>query len=170
MLPADFRVARVDRSADEVLGNLFEHYSYDMAEWFDIEINSDGRYSYPIERIWSEGTEVFLAYSAELPIGFALVGSARKWIGEGDVRDLHEFFVIRRHRRHGVGQALANHVWGQYPGAWLVRVYHRNLPALPFWRRAIASFTANRFQEEVRTVEDRQWSYFRFASGNHPVA
>ena len=37
VLPDNFRIARVDRTADDVLGNLFEHYLHDMAQWFEFD-------------------------------------------------------------------------------------------------------------------------------------
>lgn len=162
MLPANFRVNRIDRSSDAVLANLFEHYIHDMAEWFAVDTKPDGRYAYPTETIWERGLDVFLAYAGEIPIGFGIVGSAQAWSGEVKRRDLHEFFVIRRYRRHGVGQALANHIWDKYPGPWLVRVLQGNLPALPFWRGIVAEYTGTKYREEVRAVDGRPWSYFSF--------
>lgn len=166
MLPANFKVSRVDRSSDAVLANLFQHYLYDMAEWFALDTQTDGRYAYSTDTIWDRGLDVFFAYAGDLPIGFGIVGSAQSWIGEADRRDLHEFFVVRRYRRNGVGQALANDVWDRYPGPWLVRVFQGNLPALPFWRRVVAAYSGTRHREEVRTIDGRSWSYFRFDSGD----
>lgn len=165
MLPANFRVTAVDRSCQGGLDNLFQLYLHDMAEWFEVDTGSDGRYAYPTDTIWERGLGVFFAYAGAIPIGFAVVGSAERWVGDADVRDLHEFFVVRRYRRHGVGQALAHHVWRQYPGAWLVRVYQRNSPALSFWRHAVASHCGSNYREETRTVDSRRWSYFTFESG-----
>jgi len=165
MLPTNFKVNRVDRSSDEVLANLFEHYMHDMAEWFDFDTKTDGRYAYPTDTIWDRGLDVFFAYAGAIPIGFALVGSAAAWIGDAAARDLHEFFVIRRYRRNGVGRALADHVWHRYPGPWLVRVYQGNSPAVPFWRSAVAAYTGARYREEARTIDGRRWSYFSFDLG-----
>jgi predicted acetyltransferase len=48
-----------------------------------------------------------------------------------------EFFIARKHRRGGVGTAVARQVLSLYPGCWEVAVARRNLGALPFWRLAI---------------------------------
>ena len=50
------------------------------------------------------GVHVYLAYHKQIPIGFGLVGSAEAFISDADVKDLDEFFVVRRYRRSGVGQ------------------------------------------------------------------
>jgi len=143
-LPAGYRIEEVDDSADAVLRNLFEHYLHDMAEWFLFDSREDGAYHFATEEVW--GTyRVYLLYAARIPVGFALVGSADEYLARGGVHDMDEFFVVRRHRRHG-----------------LVRVYEANLPAVPFWRAAISSYTRDAFVEQARSVRDRPWSYFEF--------
>ena len=155
-------IRRVDRSQDPVLRNLFEHYLHDMAEWFQFDYGPEGSYSYATEAYWDHGVEAYFAYAGEIPIGFGLVGSAAAFTGDADAKDLDEFFVARRYRRNGLGRELAHHLWNAYPGRWLVRVFQGNLPALPFWRGAIAGYTNGEYREEVRTVRERQWSYFTF--------
>jgi predicted acetyltransferase len=164
MLPPGFEIRRVDRSQEVVLRNLLEHYCHDMAQWFLLDANEDGNYAYPAEKVWNPEVDVYLAYVGRIPIGFALVGSAEPFVGERGVKDLDEFFVVRRQRRSGIGQAFATHVWDLYPGKWLVRVYEGNLPALPFWRRAISKYVGSEFREEHRRVSDRAWSYVTFES------
>ena len=164
--PNDFHITRVDRSADHVLRNLFEHYLHDMAQWFEFDTEIDGRYAYSTGEVWDKGYDVYFAYTAAMPIGFALVGSAETWTNNAAMRDMDEFFVMRRYRRHGVGAAFANYLWDQYPGDWLVRVLQGNLPAMPFWRGIIATRTANEFHEEARISNQRPWSYFTFISAN----
>jgi predicted acetyltransferase len=156
---------RVDRSHDPILINLFEHYLHDMAEWFQFDYGPEGRYGMDTATYWNNGVEAWFAYVGDIPIGFALVGSAGNFIGDAHARDMDEFFVVRRYRRAGVGRAFADHVWDAYPGRWLVRVFQGNLPALPFWRGAIADYSDGVFDEDVRTVRERRWSYFTFDNG-----
>lgn len=158
-----YDVRHVDRGHEPVLRNLLELYCHDMAEWFDIDADDQGRYNYSTERLWTGDERVYFAYAGEAPVGFALVGSAAPYSDVAGTRDLHEFFVVRRHRRHGLGRLLAAHVWGAHPGPWLVRVYQRNRPALPFWRAAVGAYTGGRGEESVTDVDGRAWSYFTFA-------
>ena len=162
MTAPKFRVERIDRSSDQILKNLMEHYLHDMAEWFEFDSTEDGSYSYSTDHIWDEGFDVFLVYSDVIPIGFAIVGSGERWIEDKNARDLDEFFVIRRYRRRGVGQFLAEHVWSLYPGKWVVRVFQNNLPALPFWRVVVSGYTGGAYEENIREVEGLRWSYFTF--------
>ena len=163
-LLSGYRIEQVDDSAEAVLRNLFEHYLHDMAEWFGFDTREDGAYHFQTGRVWEDGYHVHLLYSRQIPVGFALVGSADEYLEHSGVRDMDEFFVVRLHRRKGLGRAFATNLWNTYPGEWLVRVFQANLPAMPFWRAAISAYTDDSFEEDVRTVSEQAWSYFTFRS------
>lgn len=167
MLSGKFRVQKVDQSTDPILRNLFELYLHDMAEWFEFDTSSEGNFSFPTQQeVWDKGVDVHFIYSGEIPIAFGLVGLAEKYDETPARKDVDEFFVVRRYRRSGLGREFANYLWRQYPGPWLVRVYQRNLPAVPFWRSSIAAYTDGSYDEQVTEVNGRPWSYFLFDTGN----
>lgn len=160
----NLRLSSVDRSQEPVLRTLFGYYYHDMAEWFGFETNEDGTYSYPVEQAWDPGLGVHIAYLDRIPVGFALVGPADEYVERDGVMDLREFFVVRRHRRAGMGRRMATMLWGAYPGPWLVRVFAGNVPAVPFWRGVVGAYTGGAYREERHHVEDRDWLYFSFTS------
>jgi predicted acetyltransferase len=143
---------------------LFEHYLHDMSEWFEIDTKADGSYSCDAASIWKDGYEAYLAQVGDSVTGFALVGSAAEWLGDIGGHDVHEFFVLRRFRRSGIGQRMATLLWNERPGQWLVRVLEANAPAVPFWRETIASYSRGSYKEEVRIVNGRPWRFFQFIS------
>jgi predicted acetyltransferase len=55
-------------------------------------------------------------------------------------RAVAEFFVVRKHRRRGVGLTAAHALFGTAWGVWEAAVVRRNVGALAFWRRAAASY------------------------------
>ena len=164
MKPPDFHVDKVDLVFEPVLRNLMEHYLHDMAEWFQFDSRDDGSYSNSALAYWERGFEVYLAFSGSLPIGFAIIDPAEPWNGKKNGHDVDEFFVVRKYRRNGLGNALAEHIWNLYPGEWLVRVFRHNRPALPFWRMAISAYSGGDYVEETREVDGKPWSYFSFAT------
>ena len=169
MPSANLIVERVGPESAVVLRNLFEHYYHDMAEWFVFDTGPDGSYSEDTSGLWDQGYDAYLAKVDGALAGFALIGSADEWLGDIGAHDIHEFFVIRRHRRNAVGHRMAVQLWDERPGEWLVRVYEANVPAVPFWRNAIASYTRSAYQEERCIVNGRPWRYFRFAAVTRPV-
>jgi predicted acetyltransferase len=164
MSPSELSISKIGPESDVVLRNLFEHYIHDMSEWFEIDTQADGSYSYDTASVWAKGYEAYLAKIGDAIAGFALVGSADEWLGDTGAHDVHEFFVIRRYRRSGVGQSMAAYLWNEHSGKWLVRVLELNTPAVRFWRAAISRHSAGAYKEEGRIVKGRPWRFFRFVS------
>jgi len=135
-----------------------------MAEWFEIDTQPDGSYTYDTSSIWENGYDAYLAKVGDSIVGFALVGSAVEWLGDIGAHDVHEFFVMRGFRRGGVGQRMATVLWDERPGNWLVRVLEANAPAVLFWRIAISTHSHGSYEEEGRVVNGRPWRFFRFVS------
>jgi predicted acetyltransferase len=70
--------------------------------------------------------------------GFALLNQSSH-VGTGVDRNMAEFFIVRKHRRAGLGAAAVDSIFQRYPGSWETAVARRNLPALAFWRRVIGN-------------------------------
>jgi len=162
---ADFNILRVDRAHDATLAPLLKQYCCEMRAWIPPISDAEG-FTYPPEKIWNDDTDVYLAHVAEIPAGFALVGSAQCYIGDSKVRDVVEFFVAARFRRNGFGRAMAGYIWNQYPGNWLIRVYRGNTPAMRFWAGAVAHYSSGAYREDIRSISGNAWSYFTFVPSN----
>jgi len=162
MSPTNLQISNIGSESDILLRNLCELYIHDMAEFFEIDTGDDGRYSYDTSSVWKNGSQVYLVKAGCSIAGFAIVGAAAKSLSEVPVHDVHEFFIVRRYRRHGFGQNLASFLWNQHPGPWLVRVLEANAPAILFWRTAISRHSDSRYTEERRIVNGRSWVFFRF--------
>jgi predicted acetyltransferase len=164
MAPSDLVISRIGPESDFVLRNLFEYYCHDMSEWFDLDTGADGSYSHDTVSIWAKELEVYLARIGTSIAGFALIGPGADWMGDIGAQDVHEFFVMRKFRRRGVGQRMATLLWNEHPGEWLVRVFEANAPAVLFWRTAISNYSLGSYQEERRIIDGRSWKFFRFVS------
>ncbi len=160
----NFFISRIGPESDLLLRNLFEHYIHDMAEWFDIDTKIDGSYSYDTSAVWRDGCRAYLAKVDDSIAGFALAGSAARWLSDAGVSDVREFFILRRFRRNGFGRKMATLLWNERPGEWLVRVLESNVSAVRFWQTAISCYSQGLYKEECRNVDGRPWRFFRFAS------
>lgn len=162
MLPDDFKIVRADQASNKLLENLLQHYYYDMSEWFGIDTQEDGSFASDMEAYWNNNLATFIAYSGKLPVGFAMVQSAEKVTGDKGGFDVKDFFVLRKYRRTGAGRALAEHIWNAFRGDWVVRVYAKNRPAVPFWRKAVAAYCSDEYRQEERSLNGEDWVYFFF--------
>ena len=64
---------------------------------------------------------------------------------------MDQFFVLKKHRRNGIGTAIALNVIASLPGYWEVGQMTNNLPAQAFWKRVIASHTQGKYTEHTLT-------------------
>jgi predicted acetyltransferase len=151
-----------------LLENVLELYLHDLSEAFPIiELGANGRFGYDqLPLYWSEPERRFpflIRYGTRV-VGFVLVTRGSPASDDPDVFDVAEFFVIRRHRRSGVGRQAAFLVWDRLPGSWIVRVSEGNAGALPFWTRVIAEYTRGAATEFARVGSPNAWRVFSFGS------
>ena len=135
--PVALRVVEASRDDAPVLDKLLELYAYDFSEMLGLDISVGGSY-FPGGWPWVSNYErVWLLHANDRPVGFAIATLGSVIDGRADVWDMHEFFVVRRHRRTGAGLHLARTVWRRQPGTWDLRIIQSNGPALAFWRHAV---------------------------------
>lgn len=161
-------LARASKDEAPVLGRLLELYSHELSAVANLRIGDDGLYGYRyLPRYWIEPERhpYLLRIAGELA-GFALLRQGSDLTGDPDVWDMAEFFVLRRHRRHRIGERAAHTLWTRHPGRWEVRVMPGNDAALAFWQRAVDAFVGNNRVEPDRVdVAGRGWRHvFRFSA------
>ena len=82
--------------------------------------------------------------------GFALI----KQIPDDHVDfDVGEFFIVRRFRGRGVGKTVAQRLFDRFPGRWEVRQMLGHGPAQTFWRRVIADYSGDQYDESTQHIE-----------------
>jgi len=146
-----------------ILANLLELYVHDFSEFRHFQIGDDGRFTYPpLPFYWSDPDRHPLLVKMDGKLaGFVLVKRAPGASGHPLVWDMAEFFILRSHRKRGIGTQVAHEVWRKFPGPWEVRVMPANIPALHFWTAAISRFVG----QPVHPVSiEKGWSLFSFES------
>lgn len=148
------------------LANLLELYIHDFSELVPIDVGDDGRFGYRnLSLYWSDHSRLpFLAQLRGKLVGFALVTQISEPLGEDQVWDMAEFFVLRRYRHRGIGTELATEVWRRCPGRWQIRVMEENTTARGFWESAIAKFTGTSAHSSGFVVDGVLWYRFSFDS------
>lgn len=133
-----------------LLRNLTHLYAYDFGVVMEWPLDNDGtvftigNFDDYFEK--PDHTPLLLKYQGH-PAGFALV---HPWSNPDEAEwDLEEFFIVRQHRRNGLGKALAFHAFDQFRGRWIVRQLPRNEPAIAFWRAILDEYTGGDFEERT---------------------
>ena len=155
--PATQLVVRRARRADRLaVRNLLELYQHDLSEYWPYELDAHGLYGYhSLDYYWREADHAAYVFLVDNRYaGFALI-NADVCI-PGNEHWMAQFFVARRYRRRGVGQAAARSLFDQRPGLWEVGQLPNNLPARDFWLHVIGAYTGGRFTDQF--VQDGEWA------------
>jgi predicted acetyltransferase len=171
---SDLEVIEALPSQAYVIQNLMQLYVHDFSEqWSDMErgeLGDDGLFpEYPyLKSYWHDEKRVpLLVRLGGNLAGFVLIND-HSHSGLPVDRNMAEFFIVRKHRRGGVGTKVAHAIFDRYPGVWEAAVARRNLGALAFWRNAIRLHPLARDIEEA-DVETTDWNgpivRFRIAKG-----
>lgn len=153
------------RTDEPTLANLLALYLYDFSEIVEIEMNEDGSFEYDgLSEYWEDpGRRAFLIRADGELAGFVLVDTGSKIAQDPGVLDVAQFFVLRAHRRSGIGLHAAHEVFQRFAGVWEVRVLEQNRPAQPFWERVVTSFTRE-FDRFDYTLDGSKQVVYRFRS------
>jgi len=129
-----------------LLEGMLQFYFYDFSEMEPdgsdaMEFDAHGQFgAYDLPEYWREAGRVpLIIRCGGRPVGFALLNQHSHRDGGHVERNMAEFFVARKHRRHGVASEAVRQILAAYPGRWEVAVVARNTGALAFWPRAIAA-------------------------------
>lgn len=158
----DVAIEVVQGQARRPIEALWQLYVHDFSElWAGqarAELEPDGRFHLgPLLAYWADpGCIAHLIRAGGHIAGFALVDRTTH-SGRPLDRNMAEFFVVRKHRRSGVGRRAAHALFTAYPGQWEAAVARANTGALHFWRCAVGSHPGATHIEEV-DMSDRRWN------------
>lgn len=141
-----------------VLDALMELYQYDFTEFTGEDVGDHGRFGNDMVARYSGGDPARFGFLLRIDgkwAGLTLLHRGAFLIDEPECLDIVEFFVMRKYRRGGAGEALARAIFDRFPGRWEVREIANNLPAQAFWRAIIGRYTGGRFEE--RRWDDETW-------------
>jgi predicted acetyltransferase len=152
-------ITSVDETTLPVYLNLCQSYEGEFSSVTGKQPGPDGRFALDTEL--GGAVTGFLAYIGGLPAGLAAI--ARKGRASWE---MCEFYVVPSCRGRGRGRAFAEGLFVRHPGAWEVKQLPGAESATRFWRRVIAAFTADRFEQDL--YDDPYWGRVtrqRFACG-----
>ncbi len=154
------QILQAQANDQDAIRNLVSYYIYDLSAVMGWECPESGRYGGcdELPQYWGgepdhpscrwpaewRGYPFLIRVSGRLA-GFALVRER----GDEDpvLRDVGDFFILRRYRGQGVGRQAAFSLFDRFPGPWEVAQMQGNQPAILFWRKVIAAYTGGVYQE-----------------------
>jgi predicted acetyltransferase len=118
-----------------VLANLLQLYCYDFSEFDGEELTPHGTFTYRyLDHYFTDDDREACLITADGRLaGFTMTRRL-----EDGARSVAEFFVVRRHRRLGVGRTAAHQMLRRHPGRWQLSFDHANQAAARFWPGVVA--------------------------------
>lgn len=162
-MPLVFRQAKAEDFP--ALQQLLELYQYELSDIWPQEMNARAHYGYDLSR-HRQASRFFahVAMKGTQYVGLALVAPAA--VTRTDGFWMEQFFVLKRHRRSGVGLELARHAFASHPGLWEVGQMPANAAARVFWRSVIGTLTEGQYSEVEVTEGWWQGSVQQFCIGH----
>ena len=152
-VPGDTSVLPIPASEKGLVRNLMQAYRHDLSEFDGASPDESGSYgvgSY-FDAYWTEPVRYpFKVLVGDVLAGFALVRELAP-----QTYCMAEFFILRRHRKSGVGREAAFALFRKFPGTWHVAEDEHNLPAQRFWRSIIDEHSGGDFTEEWSESQPR---------------
>jgi len=156
----------VESSDVSVLENLMQLYKYDFSEFEEEDVEPSGRFPFiGFSSFFAErDPHAYLIRVDGNLAGFALAYRSDAFRDpEEAVWWMHEFFVMRKYRKQGVGERVATQLFDNLGGTWEVGQVPTNVGALAFWRKLIGRYTGGDYEEFE--LDDERWrgsvQYFR---------
>jgi predicted acetyltransferase len=150
-----FSLHPIRRAEVQAVRWLIQLYIYDLGgDRWDVEPNGAFAPASWHRRFWSgRGRQLFVLRVRGRLAGFVLVRDRAHYAGH-DVREISEFFVLRKYRRRGVGTQAALALFRRFPGRWELAELTWNVAAQRFWRRVIRGVAVGGFTERRRRNGD----------------
>ncbi len=161
----DITLHKVGIESKCIIENLFPFYLYDMSEYMGWAANKDGTFRFKeslIASYWTEAdhTPYIIKANGELA-GFTMV---RVYPGTENLQDIGQFFILRKFKRKGVGQAVLKLLLRKYPGDWQIRALVENSGAIKFWKRSIEALVGDNYSMKLAKDVDLEMLFFHFQS------
>lgn len=162
-----FALLRATADDEQKLSHLLELYAHDLSDVFGLELDETGRYGYDkLKHYFTEleTRHAFLVRYRGHLAGFALATRGSPASEDAEVYDVAEFFIVRAHRRSGLGRQVAFRLFDALAGRWFVRVSSGNAAALKFWGRVIEEYARGAELLSTRPGRLSPWQVYEFQS------
>jgi predicted acetyltransferase len=136
------RDARASAADRDWLTNVYPLYLHDLSEFDEhyYTLNDRGLWEPDHLPSWlqDDTDHPLIIHQSATRVGFALVNEAPSVHVMAGLRfRLAEFFILKRHRRIGIGRRAAQALFDRFRGRWQLSILARNAPAIAFWRRVL---------------------------------
>lgn len=124
-----------------LLWNIFQKFLYEMTNYYDDEMDSDGNYHYGYFDSYFEeaGRKALMIYKEGTLVGFAMLHTY-SYINAHPDNVLAEFTIFPMYRGKHLGRQAAEMLFHTYRGTWELKYNERNIGAKALWNKVTEPF------------------------------
>ncbi|MBR0130862.1 MAG: GNAT family N-acetyltransferase [Firmicutes bacterium] len=128
------RLEDVSTEKKELLRNINQKYLYEMTQYYDDPMDSEGNYHYGCFDKYFEDPlrKAFFIYSDAVLVGFAMI-NPYSFIGEQPDHVMAEFTIFPAFRGRHYGRDAARLLMERFPGRWEIKFNEKNIKARSLW-------------------------------------
>lgn len=149
----EIKLEKVTYSRKDLLKNLMSLYLHELSLYSkDLDISNDGFFEYDgLDLFWEKEELIPLViYSADNIVGFILLTSPPYAPKDIDIC-IHEFFILNKYRKQGIGTNAINKVMKKYKGKYYITQLENNKPAVQFWQKYYKMNSIEYSEEQITT-------------------
>lgn len=127
-------VRLVKKNEEQILSNLLQKYLYEMSQFFDDKMDSEGNYPYQYLPLYftDDDRSAYFIYDNDERIGFALI-NAYSLTDEKINNCIAEFTIFPVYRNKGNGLNAVEALRKERTGKWQLKYSTDNVRAERFW-------------------------------------
>lgn len=144
----------VSLSEKKLLYNLLQKYLYEMSQYYEDDIDTDGEFPYEyFEYYFVDKTrKAFLILYDGNIAGFVLLNKY-SCINENPDRTIAEFCILPKYRKNHIAKTAVEILFQKYKGLWEIKYHSDNLAAKKLWQSVSKQFNPQHYvlpdKEEV---------------------
>jgi predicted acetyltransferase len=138
---AMIRLMTVSSEQRTLLWNIHQKYLYEMTNYYDNEMDSEGNYHYGyFDSYFTDPRRTaLLIYRDQTLAGFAMI-NPYSYVREHPDHVLAEFTVFPGFRRQHLAKAAAEQILEMFPGRWEIKYNEKNTAARNLWNQIAAQY------------------------------
>lgn len=132
---------QIESSDKSKLWNIFQKYLYEMTNYYAMDMDESGNYTYKYFDSYFEDSKRMAAfiYNDGVLVGFVMVNNY-SCLGDRIDYAIGEFTIFPQYRKMHLGMKTAQALFAQFHGRWEIKYSNKNKAAEAFWTNSAKKY------------------------------
>lgn len=144
----------IEKHNKELFWNINQKYLYEMTNYYDDIMDSDGNYEYGYFDAYftEENRKAYFIYFNNNLAGFIMI-NPYSYLNKNSDYVLAEFTIFPIYRKQHIATKAVELIFQKYPGSWEIKYNERNIAAKTLWNKITEKYNPKKTSlNEYETV------------------